>query len=284
MVATPGFTGNLTFLTEYIASSTCEDCDGVRILSPSLPITPNTHYKLTFATWMPATSSGFVGCLVNERGGITIDVFDFPQSVWHFSQVPWTSLSTETAAQVVFDFYGPAARLDSITFAPASAYCGSDPPIGILPDGEFECGLGAWSQEVDDPECVAGVAATPASYGNGPFGLYAWGVTSTNAAYFGGISASIATPPLPVTGGATYLLDLASYATAAGIGKFLVYVNTDLVLTVQTTPTRVNYFFTQQALWTAPAGAENAVVKIEASFINGGTMWIDAVVFVEVTP
>ena len=233
---------------------------------------------------MPGTSSGFVGCLINGRGGLTIDALDYPQSVWHFSQTPWASLSTESAAQIEFDFYGPAARLDSITFAPASAYCGSNPPIGILPDGEFECGLGAWSQNVNDPACVAGVAATPASYGNGPFGQYAWSVSSTNAAYFGQISASIATPSLPVTGGATYLLDLASYATTTGIGKFLVYVNTDLVLTVQATPATVNYFFTQQAFWTAPAGAVNAVVKIEASFINGGTMWIDAVVFAKVTP
>jgi len=299
VVDTPGLTGNKSLQTRFTGPSDCGTsvCTNARIVSPPLPVVPGKQYKLTFGTWMDGTTSGFVGVQINGRGGMTVDALDWPLSRWHFSQMPWTAAAGETAAEIRFEWIGPEARLDTITFAPVDdAYCGATtPPLGIMPDGEFECGggglTGGWSQQVPDPGCTAGVVSVEHLAGgdNPPFGKFAWRAYSATKPDYEdqelGVSARLISPAVAVTPGKRYMLAFATYFDAFNIGFVGAMIN-DVPLYTRDPGDQgqgLAWFAPNQVFWTAPAGVTTARVKLEAVMAEAGTMMVDSVVFVEVT-
>ncbi len=258
-VDSPGFTGKYAFTTRYNGSSTCgvNTCTNARIVGPALPVTPGVDYKLTFATFFASGGAGgFIGLPLDDRGP-TIDAFDFPQDQWHLTQWPWDARAGETSLQVIFEWLGPASRLDSITFAPVSAYCGPSPPQGIMPDGEFECGLGAWSQQVQSAVVTAGVASTTAiNTGAGAIGQFAWQATASAAV---GLGALLVSPAVAVVPGVTYIVAFRIYFASAGVGSVAVLVNGVSLFTASTN-NDPGYFIPYQFFWRASSTTATATV------------------------
>ncbi|KAK3386187.1 hypothetical protein B0H63DRAFT_415418 [Podospora didyma] len=284
-----GLTGKKSLVTKFTGPSTCGTsvCTNARITSPQLSVTPGTKYKLTFGTWMDGNTQGFVGVRINGRGR-TVDAFDFPQSIWKFNQVSWTAQASETSTNIIFEWLGPEARLDTITFAPATAYCGPHPPLGIMPDGEFECGLGGWTSQKPDPGATAGVVNLSGGSIE-TFGNFAWKVFSPTdpipANQELGVSARLISPSVPVTPGKTYLIGFTAYFDNFGIGFIGLMVNNQPFRTYDPGDRGVGtgWFSPQQYFWTAPVGVTAAVVKFEAVMGKAGTMMVDSVIFVEAT-
>ncbi|KAK0624983.1 hypothetical protein B0T17DRAFT_531607 [Bombardia bombarda] len=248
---------------------------------------------------MDGQTSGFVGVLVNGRGSVTIDAVDYPTGLWHFSQMPWTPLAGETSAEIRIEWLGPAARVDTVTFAPVGAYCGgggsqSSVPLGIMPDGEFECGLGAWTQQVPDGGCVAGVVditslapiggVSPQGFGRSAWRAFEAGAPDPAKQELG-VSARLVSPRVAVTPGRTYMLAFATYFDRYGVGFVGVMVNDVPVYTRDPGDAHqgLGWFAPNQVFWTAPEGVTTARVRIEAVVGAAGTMMVDGVVFVEAT-
>lgn len=260
-VQTPGLTGKKSVQGTFVGNSVCKDrCSAGRIDAATVSVTPGIPYKVTYATWMDGATSGFIGLMINGNGERTIDVGDLPTSQWNFIQHSWNNLLSRTTANVTLEWYGPAGRLDAITFAPLAAYCGPNPPIGIMPDGEFECGLGGWSQQVPDPGCTAGAISTdgliPTNQGLGAFGQYAWQAISPTAPNPAnqqqGVSARVISPALPVIPGKTYLLAFTAYFSARGIGFLGVKINDNPVMTRDPADLHqgILWFAPNQVFWT----------------------------------
>ncbi len=291
-VKAPGLTGKNSIQGEYVGYSVCRDqCSSGRILYPVFAVTPGVAYKITYGTWMDSTTSGFIGLMINGNGLRTTDVGDYPQSQWNFIQHPWTAPAGTTSANFVLEWYGPQGRLDTISLAPVTAYCGPNPPVGIMPDGEFECGLGAWTQQVVDPGCVAGVSASPglipAGQGIGAFGQYAWqaySATSPSPANQDlGVSARLISPAVPVTPGKTYMLAFLAYFSNQNMGFLGIKINGNPVMTRDPGDAGQNilWFAPNQYFWTAPAGVTTATVTFEVVQSTAGRMAVDGVIFVE---
>ncbi len=291
-VATPGLTGKLSVQGQFPGASSCgHNCDSGIINTGPLPVTPGVSYKVTFAAWMDGSSNGFVGLMINNGGQRTVAPGEIPFSQWGLIQHPWVAPAGITTADVALDWFGPAARLDTITFAPLSAYCGANPPLGILPDGEFECGLGAWTQEVPDSLCTAGVSSTvgliPATQGIKAFGAYTW-LASTGgpnrSQQQNGVSARLTSAVMPVTPGKKYMLAFTAYFNNFGIGFIGVKINGAVVMTRDPGDSHqgTGYFASNQWFWVAPAGVTTATVTFEAAFSSAGVMGVDSVIFVEV--
>lgn len=239
---------------------------------------------------MDGSISGFIGLMINNGGQRTIDVSDYPQSQWNFIQHPWVSPVGTTTADIILEWYGPAGRLDTISFAPVIAYCGPNPPLGIMPDGEFECGLGAWTQQVPDSSCVAGVTTTtgliPANQGIKAFGQYAWQAYSpgpNRSQQEQGVSARLISPAVPVTPGKSYMLAFTAYFDNFNIGFIGVKINGYSVMSRDPGDRGqgTGWFASNQWFWVAPAGATTATVTFEVALSSAGRMAIDSVIFVE---
>ncbi|KAK0713421.1 hypothetical protein B0T26DRAFT_648737, partial [Lasiosphaeria miniovina] len=289
-----GLTGAKSFVTKFTGPDSCSttSCTDARIISPSLPVTPGVSYKLTFGTWMDGTTGGFVGVMINGQGLVTIDALDFTPTLWHFSQVAWMPPAGVTSAVITFEWIGPEARLDTITFAPVTAYCGSHPPLGFLPDGDFECGAGGWTTQKPDPGAQAGIsgfAGVTINPSNPPFGSFAWKAylaTDPNPANQElGVSARLVSPVVPVTPGKTYMLAYTTYFDRTNFGFVGVMINNVPLQTTDPGDRGVGtlYFAPRQLFWTAPAGNTTAQVKLEVVADKAGTVMIDSVILVEAT-
>ncbi len=291
-VQTPGLTGKLSVQGTFVGNSVCKNsCSAGRIDSGPLPVTPGTKYKMTFATWMDGSTTGFIGLMINGGGQRTVDAYDYTRSQWRFIQHPWVAPAGKTTADIVLEWYGPAGRLDTITFAPVTAYCGPNPPIGIMPDGEFECGMGGWTQQVPDPGCTAGVMTTNGliaeNQGIKAFGDFAWQAYSPTAPNPAnqelGVSARLFSPIIPVTPGKTYMLAYTAYFDATNIGFLGIMINGGGVQTRDPGDWDMGtgWFGPNQVFWTAPAGVTTAQVKFEAVMSSAFRMAVDSVIFVE---
>ncbi|KAK0710435.1 hypothetical protein B0T21DRAFT_352636 [Apiosordaria backusii] len=292
-VATPGLTNVKSFQTQFLGPNNCATtCTYARITSPVFPVTPGAKYKYTFATWFDGVTRGFVGTKINDRTGRTVSALDYPVSKWRFHHYPFQANATENQVSVFFEWLNVESKLDSITFAPVTAYCGSTPPIGTLPDGEFECGMGAWTQQKPDPAVTAGVVnlAADSLYTNSfPMGDYAWRVVSPGTPDPANqelhVSARVISGVMSVTPGKKYLVYFTSFFSNRTVGSVGVMINNSPIYTrnpndsAQGVPT---YFAPNHILWTAPVGLTSASVKIEALMFGAGTIAIDSVLFVEV--
>jgi hypothetical protein len=288
-VATPGLTGKNSVQGTFVGASKCKGtCSAGRITSDVVPVTPGGVYKVTYATWLDGSTSGFIGLMINGGGQRTTDVSDYP-SQWNFIQHTWLAPVGTTSANMVLEWYGPPGRFDTITFAPVTAYCGPNPPLGVLGDGEFECGLGGWSQQVPDSNTVAGVQVTdgmvPANQGLKAYG-HAWvastqGPNRSQQEY--GASARIVSAGMPVTPGKTYMLAFTAYFNAFNIGFIGVKINNAPLMTRDPGDPQqgINNIAPNQWFWTAPAGVTTATVTFEACFSGAGVMAVDSVILVE---
>lgn len=297
------FTGNRSLHASLTGPSTCSGvCTNARIISPPLPITPNTDYKLTLATFFPNNanggtgSTGFIGVQINGRAGLTIDANDSPgREKWRFTQSPWRSLASETTAEIRIEWIGPPSFLDTVTFAPISAYSGSTPPpLGILPGGEFENGLGSWTQQVPDPGATAGVVTLPLPGQVNPdyrFGSHAWRVVSpqkpnpANQEFL--VSARLISPTVSVIPGRKYLISFSTYFDAFGIGFMGLMVNNLPIYTRDPADVGqggIGWWGPNTVYRTAPENVSSAQLKFEAVTSEAGTMGVDAVVMVEINP
>lgn len=285
-VTQPGLTGNCAVEVEFAD----EDLDvNATLTSPIVSVAPSTQYKLMWGTYVEGID-GYETASVNGRSASTINVNQYSKDVWVYSQIPWTSLSTETTAQVTFEWVTLGGRLDTVVLSEVTAWCGNNPPLGILPDGEFECGLGAWTVEVPDPTCSAGAGSNAAASG-GALGNYAWVVNEPEPPVYSntqeGVSARILSAPLPVVPGETYMLAFVTYFTEYDLGFIGVMVNDVALYTRdpgdqgQNGPT---VFSPNIIFWTAGTGVTNATVRIEALFGAAGTMMVDGVIFTQVNP
>ena len=285
----PGLTGNWAVDVEFVNLEAGEDAT---LTSPTVAVQPSTAYKLTWGAYIDTdVDGGYQSASVNNLIIVTIGQSQYISQEWAYIQIPWTSLSTDTSAQVTFEWGSwLGGRLDTVVLSEITAWCGSDPPLGLLPDGEFECGLGAWTMQVPDPACEAGVGSNAAAT-SGWLGEYAWVVNEPQAPVSsntqGGVSARIVSPPLPVVPGETYMLSFVTYFSSDYIGFIGVVINNEGVYTrdpadkPQNGPT---VFSPNGVFWTAGAGVTNATVSIEALFALAGTMMVDGVIFVQVNP
>ncbi|KAK4174293.1 hypothetical protein QBC36DRAFT_333920 [Triangularia setosa] len=292
-VNTPGFTNANSFRTQFLGTPNCATtCTYARLTSPLFPVTPGVKYKYTFATWFDGVSRGFVGTKINDRTGRTVDAVDYPVSKWRLHHVPFQANATENQVSVFLEWLNVESKLDSITFAPLTAYCGNTPPVGMLPDGEFECGIGAWTQQKPDLAATAGVVNLTADslYTNSfPMGDYAWRVVSPATPNPANqelhVSARIISGAMSVTPGKKYLVYFTSFFSSRTVGSVGVMINNSPIYTrnpndsVQGTPT---FFSPNHIIWTATPGVTSASVKIEALMFGAGTIAIDSVLFVEV--
>jgi hypothetical protein len=280
----PGLTGNWAVEVEFTNS---DPNANATLTSPTVSIVPSTQYKLTWGAFVNGIT-GDETASINGRGTSTINANQYLSQEWIYSQIPWTSLSNEMTAQVMFEWALLGGRLDTATLSELSSWCGNDPPLGILPDGEFECGIGAWTNQVPDPSCSAGAFSNSAAT-VGALGNKAWvaiqSTTPVSSNTDQGVNARIFTPPLPVVPGTTYMLAFVTYFTGFGLGFIGVKINDEPIYTRdpgdkgQNGPT---VFSPNTIFWTAPSGVTNATVKIEALFSQAGTMMVDGVIFTQV--
>jgi len=150
--------------------------------------------------------------MVNNRPILTIDANDFGFGHWRFNQLPWAANATEIAATIKYEFlFGKTTsvdKVDSVIFAPISASCGSSVPVGLLPDGEFECGLGAWTVQVPDTAATASVKTGNADIGQSAFEV---DFHSPPVSPQQGVSARIISKVVPVTSGAPHYLQFYTF-------------------------------------------------------------------------
>jgi hypothetical protein len=285
-------TGKNSVQGKFVGYSVCRDyCSAGRITYTPVSVTPGVAYKITYGTWFDRTSTGFIGLMINGNGLRTIDVYDYPAFQWNFIQHPWTCPPGMTTANLTLEWYGPAGRMDTISFEPVTAFCGPNVPVGIMPDGEFECGLGAWTQQVPDPGCVAGVTGSasliPVNQGIGAFGTNSWQAYSASspnpANQDQGVSARLISPTVPVTPGKTYMLAFTAYFSARGMGFIGVKINNSPVMTRDPGDANqgVQWFAPNQYFWTVPAGVTTAFITFEVVQSTAGLMSIDSVILVE---
>ena len=278
----PGLTGNWAVEVEFAN----EDPLNASLTSPTVTVNPSTQYKLTWGLFVNG-NSGDQTASVNGRG-TTINANQYLSHEWVYTQIPFTTLSTETTAQVAFGWETLGGRLDTVSLSEVTAWCGSNPPLGNLPDGEFECGIGAWTVEIPDPSCQASVHSNSAATG-GALGSFAWLANQTQPPVHSntdkGVNARILTPPLPVVPGETYMLSFVTYFTGFGVGFIGVLIDDVPVYTRdpgdkgQNGPT---VFSPNTIFWTAPPNVTTATVNIEALFAETGTMMVDGVIFTQV--
>jgi hypothetical protein len=287
-VAQPGLTGNRSVSVSF-SNHSCVggSCPNTGLLSPPVPIAGSTAYKLIWGTSVSGTS-GTQFASINGRVVTTIGTGQYYPSVWVYNQAQWVSLSTETSANVSFVWTTLDGLLDTAVLSPVSAWCGPNPPIGLLADGEFECGLGSWSQQVPDRGAVAGASSNAAATGN-RIGSLAW-VASLVAPYNYsntdlGVNTRIRSGSMPVVPGATYMIAFQTAFSAYGLGFVGLMVNDAPLYTRdpgdqgQNGPT---VFSPNVVFWTAPAGVTAAVVRIEALMTFQGFTMVDGVIFVRV--
>ncbi|KAK4166846.1 hypothetical protein QBC43DRAFT_10884 [Cladorrhinum sp. PSN259] len=294
---TPGFTKSRAY-GQYMANSPSypiSDANFVnaRLTYPnSVAVSPSGRYKLTYAVRFDGRDpAARIRPLISgaSLGEVSGSASSAGLGAWKFVDLPWTAGSSQTSALVQFETVIAYLSLDTITFAPVEAYCGSTVPLGILPDGEFECGLGSWTQTVVDPGVTAGVVSLSSYPGSNPNGNYAWRVDSPTvpdpANQEFRTSARIVSAAAAVTPGKRYMLSWKSWANVRTNWGFLaVFINDSNVWRRYPTevPQDAGVFGQISLYWTAPAGVTSATVRFDAAFLDIGTWMVDSVLFLEV--
>lgn len=292
-VTSPGLTGNSAVEVSWPNPSTSDAAISiVQLVSPSVPVVPLTAYKLVWAQLvLPGGST--TGRLTASVNGVEISTTtptQYHPGYWVFSQAAWTAQSYDASASAVLGWFGGlGGRVDTVVLSPISAWCGPGaPPLGLLLDGEFECGLGAWTQQLPDPKCTAGVASNAAASG-GKTGTKAWAVTCATAPMDQdtdmSVVARILSSAMPVEPGSTYMLAFTTYFTEYGLGFVGVMINGAALYTRDPGDTGQNgptVFSPNTVFWTAPPGVTTAVVRLEAIIGEAGTMMVDGVIFTKV--
>lgn len=288
VISSPGFTGNKAFEVDFHAPSVSKELGvSARILGQTVIAKPGQLYKLTFATWFDNGDAGFTGVMINNRSGATIDARDFGFGHWHLNQLAWTSTAADFYTTIKYEFiFGETSsvdKLDSITFAHISASCSLPVAVGILPDGEFECGLGAWTVQTPDSAATADV-----KYGVGNIGSAAFEVDFHTPPVSPqlGVSARIISPALPVTAGTSYYLQFYSFFDNLQAGFIGVMINGNPIYTVDAGDKGVGAYHVNDVTWVAPAGVTAANISFEFLFSPGQSSVdrIDSIIFQAFNP
>lgn len=286
-ISSPGFMGNKAFEVDFHAPSVSKDQGAsARLISPGISVRPGFNYKLTFATWFDNGNAGFTGVMVNNKPIYTIDANDFGFGHWHFNQLSWTPNGTEFSAIIKFEFVFEETtsidKIDSVIFGVTSASCGSPVPVGILPDGEFECGLGTWTLQVPDTAVTASVT------GNAHIGNSAFEVDFHSPAVSPqqGVSARIISQTLQVNPGRSYYLQFYSFFDNPNAGFIGVQINGAAVYTVDARDKGSGGWFSNDVIWVPAAGVTSATINFEFLFVSGTSSVdrIDSVVFQPFNP
>jgi hypothetical protein len=282
-VLSPGFTGQKAFEADFTPPSISNEFGvSARVLGPAAPVTPGQTYKLTFATWFDDGSTGFTGVMINDKPYMTIDAGDFGTGHWHFNQLGWTANATETSAVPKFEFlFGDTKsvdKIDGVVFAPLSATCDPKPATGILPDGEFECGLGSWTAQIPDAAATASINSGNAFIGNKAFQVVFNPPPQTPQL---GVSARIVSKKITVIPGTTYLLQFYTFFDNLNAGFIGVQINDQSLYTVDAADKGFGFYHLNEVVWQPAAGVKSATIKFEFLFGNGphSVDRIDSIVF-----
>ncbi|KAH6678711.1 hypothetical protein B0J14DRAFT_615374 [Halenospora varia] len=250
-ISSPGFTGQKAFEADFSPPSVSNELGvSARLLGPAVPITPGQTYKLTFATWFDIGSSGFTGVMINNKPYRTIDANDFGTGHWHFNQLAWTANATETTAAPKFEFlFGGTKsvdKIDDVVFAPLSATCGLNPATGILPDGEFECGLGSWTAQTPDSAAIATVKSGNAFIGDKAFEVVFTPPPKTPQL---GVSARLLSKKLDVIPGTTYLLQFYTFFDNGDAGFIGIQINDQPLYTIDARDKGFGFYNLNEVVW-----------------------------------
>jgi hypothetical protein len=285
-IASTANTGNQSFEINFKAPSV-KDERGVsaRLLTPPISVTPGVTYLLSYATWFDNLQAGFIGANINDVSQ-TVDATDFGANSWHLNKLAWTAGAGVTTAVIKFEFiYTPSVsaidRIDTVSLV-ALASCDDGPWPGLLPNGDFECGIGSWTTQV--PDTAVSFAGVKAS--GGYISLKVFEVDFTAPAISPdpgllpdiGVSARVFSKPLPVTPGVVYKLSFYAYFSTGSAGFIGVQIGDTHALRVDAAPL-FDIFKESSVLWTAPPGYNSASIKFEFLFSETSVLKIDGVVF-----
>ncbi|EPE32834.1 hypothetical protein GLAREA_05846 [Glarea lozoyensis ATCC 20868] len=287
-VSSPGFTNQKAFEVDFTPPSVVTEFGvSARIIGPAAPVSPGKTYKLTFATWFEFGSSGFTGVMINDIPYRTIDPNDYGMGHWHFNQLAWTANATETTATPKFEFlFSPSqsvAKVDDVVFAALSATCNANPPVGILPDGEFECGLGSWTTQNPDSAATVSISTGSAYIGSKAFQV-AFKPPPQNAPL--GVSARLISKKLTVVPGTAYYLQFYTFFDNVNAGFIGVMINDQAVYTIDAADKGAGYYNVNDVIWTPATGVKTATIKFEFLFGNGPASVdrIDSIIFQPFNP
>lgn len=277
-----GYTSGHSFQIDFNPPSVSpEQGVSARVLAAPVPVTPGVTYLLSFATWFKPGSEGFVGVKINGLPYQTVDAGDFGMDVWHVNKLAWTARAGDTAAVPEFEFLvGPPAtvsRIDAVSFV-ALASCDDGPWPGILPNGDFECGVGSWTVEVPDPAATAGVVEGGGFISGRVFEVdFHYPAVHTEL----GVSARVWSKLLPVTPGWTYKLTFYTWFSSGSEGFVGVRINEGAAgMTVDAQDHYpLGVYHANEVLWTVPAGVTTATVKFEFLFGATSVNRIDGITF-----
>ncbi|KAH8666019.1 hypothetical protein BGZ60DRAFT_432182 [Tricladium varicosporioides] len=287
-VLSPGFTGQKAFEADFNPPSVSKELGvSARLLGPAVPVTPGQTYKLTFATWFDIGSSGFIGIMINNKPYRTIDANDFGMGHWHFNQLSWTANVTEVSAAPKFEFlFGETKsvdKIDNVIFAPLPATCGPKPAAGILPDGEFECGLGSWTVQTPDSAATASVKSGNAFIGDKAFEVVFSPPPKTPQL---GVSTRLISKKLEVTPGTTYLLQFYTFFDNGDAGFIGLQINDQPLYTIDARDKGFGHYNLNEVIWKPADGVKSATIKFEFLFGSGplSVDRIDSIVFQPYNP
>jgi hypothetical protein len=287
-VTSPGFTGNKALEVDFTAPEISPQLGvNARLYSPTFSVIPGNSYKLTFATWFDI-AVGFIGVDVNNIGPSTdVLAVDSSASQWIFNQLEWDATSEDVTAVIVFEFvFGNTTnveKLDDVIFASLSD-CGAD--VGILPNGEFECGISPWTIEIPDPAATASVTSTNPYIGKHSFEV---DFTAPPISPDLGVSARIISQALPVTPGTSYLLQFYTIFSTVEAGFVGVQINDVPVYTIDAQQIGTVVWYPNNVVWVAGEGVANATIKFEwvlstPASSESSVDRIDSIVFVPFNP
>lgn len=278
-IAPTGYTGSHSFQINFQPPSVSPQLGvSARVLSAPIPVTPGVTYLLSYATWFDNGYAGFTGLMINGQPKKTTDAGDFGWNLWHVNKFAWTPGPGETTAVIRFEFlFGGTPsidRVDSVSFVPL-ADCDDGPWPGILPNGDFECGIGSWNVTIPDP------AATVAVKDNGGYVSpkvlqvdFTWPPVSPVM----GVSATVRSKPLSVTPGVQYKLRFYTWFSVGSSGFIGARINENSGMTVDAND---HYpqggYYANEVHWTAPAGVTTTTVLFDFLFSSNSINRIDAV-------
>jgi hypothetical protein len=279
-VTSPGNTGSKAFQVTFQAPAVSPDHGlNARVISAAIRVTPGTTYLLSYATWFDNINAGLVGPWINDKTYRTVDSTDYGAGVWHVNQQAWTPDADVTSAVLKFDFVfggnvNSIAKIDSVAFVPLAS-CDDAPGPGILPNGDFECGLGSWTVQTPDKAATTAVTATGAYMGYKAFEV---DFTSPSVSTDHGVSARIFSKQVSVTPGKEYELDFYAYFSPGSAGFIGVMINNVAIMTrdAHDNPAQ-GIYYENKVRWTAPAGVTTASVKFEFIFSATSVNRLDAV-------
>jgi len=237
-----------------------------RVLSAPIPVTPGVTYLLSYATWFDNGNAGFIGLMINDKPYQTVDAGDFGWNSWHLNKFAWTAGPGETAAVVKFEFLfvGTSVdRVDAVSFV-ALASCDDGPWPGILPNGDFECGIGSWSVDIPDPAATVAVKDTGGYITSKVLEV---DFQSPAISPVLGVSATVTSKQLAVTPGVQYKLSFYAYFSPGSSGFIGVRINGNSGITVDAEDHYpVGVYHPIEVYWAAPPGVTTTTVLFDFLF------------------